>query len=414
MSSTSAPRPASSLSLDRGQSWRRLRANLPTVRVDEITLHPRDNAMLVATHGRSLFILDHLEPIQEYQSAQMAPAEAKLYSVPTGMQWKSKDDRNEEFWGHQFFLGENPPAEAVIQFQVNLPVDELSLRVSDAQGKTIREMVAPESRRQPGIRTMCWDMRHQPIAPPEAPGGSGQARAGAAGRGGGGGARAEIPGVPTPLADAGYLPANPCSGQGGGGDAGPFVTPGTYQVSLVVNGSTVDTKPMQIVKDPGVDFSGVERVAYDETLLTLHELQRRGTEVAGHLDEVYAQVVEIDTSGAIEDVPGDVRAEFTAFQEAFDELRVKFGVPMSGGGGGRNFGRGGDPANLLARTSTLKRNISSFWEVPSDALVNQFYEVTPLLEMAIGEAQETLERARALARMLEDHEITLTVPPSGG
>ena len=45
------------LSLDRGKSWRRLKANFPTVRVDEITLHPRDNAMLVATHGRA-----HLDP----------------------------------------------------------------------------------------------------------------------------------------------------------------------------------------------------------------------------------------------------------------------------------------------------------------------------------------------------------------
>ena len=53
------------LTLDRGKSWRRLKANLPTVRVDEITLHPRDNAMIVATHGRVLWILDHLEPIQE-------------------------------------------------------------------------------------------------------------------------------------------------------------------------------------------------------------------------------------------------------------------------------------------------------------------------------------------------------------
>ena len=58
------------LTIDRGKSWRRLKANLPTVRVDEITLHPRDNAMLVATHGRALWMLDHLEPIQEYAAAQ--------------------------------------------------------------------------------------------------------------------------------------------------------------------------------------------------------------------------------------------------------------------------------------------------------------------------------------------------------
>ena len=73
------------LSLDRGRSWRRLKANLPTVRVDEITLHPRDNAMLVATHGRAIWILDHLEPIQEYAAAKAAP-EAKLYTIPAALE----------------------------------------------------------------------------------------------------------------------------------------------------------------------------------------------------------------------------------------------------------------------------------------------------------------------------------------
>ena len=106
------------VSLDRGTSWRRLKANFPTVRVDEITLHPRDNAMIVATHGRSLWILDHLEPIQEYRATQAASADAKLFPIPSTLQWKAKDDRNDEFWGHQVFVGENPPTEAVIQFNL--------------------------------------------------------------------------------------------------------------------------------------------------------------------------------------------------------------------------------------------------------------------------------------------------------
>src|SRR5262249_4171817 len=54
------------VSLDRGRSWQRVKANLPTVRIDEITFHPRDNAIVLATHGRALWILDHAEPIQEY------------------------------------------------------------------------------------------------------------------------------------------------------------------------------------------------------------------------------------------------------------------------------------------------------------------------------------------------------------
>ena len=53
------------ISIDRARSWSRVKANLPTVRIDEITLHPRDNAMILATHGRALWILDHLEPIQD-------------------------------------------------------------------------------------------------------------------------------------------------------------------------------------------------------------------------------------------------------------------------------------------------------------------------------------------------------------
>jgi hypothetical protein len=46
------------VTIDRGRSWQRVKANLPTVRIDEITLHPRDNAMILATHGRAIWILE--------------------------------------------------------------------------------------------------------------------------------------------------------------------------------------------------------------------------------------------------------------------------------------------------------------------------------------------------------------------
>ncbi len=88
------------VSLDKGTSCQRLQGrNFPTVRVDELTIHPRDNALLIATHGRAIWILDHLEPIQEYAAAAAASGDAKLFSVPTALQWKSKDDRNDEFLG---------------------------------------------------------------------------------------------------------------------------------------------------------------------------------------------------------------------------------------------------------------------------------------------------------------------------
>ena len=47
-------------------------------------------------------------------------------------------------------------------------------------------------------------------------------------------------------------------------------------------------------------------------------------------------------------------------------------------------------------------------------LMNRYYEVTPLLDAAILEAEESLELARLLAEKLEDYDLTLTVPPFGG
>src|SRR5207237_1184774 len=84
------------------------------VRIDEITLHPRDNAMVLATHGRALWILDHLEAIQEYAAAHAATTDAKLFTPPPyAMFRRPARDRNYEFWGDQTFYGENPPTAAV-------------------------------------------------------------------------------------------------------------------------------------------------------------------------------------------------------------------------------------------------------------------------------------------------------------
>ena len=133
------------VSLDRGGSWRRLRGNLPTVRVDELTIHPRDNALLVATHGRALWILDHLEPIQEYTAVK--EADATLITPGFTLQWKYKDDRNDEFWGHQFFTGENPPSEAVIPMYLRAPLTNGKLRIADAGCGTVPGAAHPRRHR---------------------------------------------------------------------------------------------------------------------------------------------------------------------------------------------------------------------------------------------------------------------------
>ena len=127
-------------------------------------------------------------------------------------------------------------------------------------------------------------------------------------------------------------------------------------------------------------------------------------------DALSAVAEQVEETG----VPDGLQRDFEAFQEAWEELRVKFGVPIAAGGGrGRGgFGGrgGGSPANVLARVGQLKGEILSFWEPPSDALMGRYYRVRPELEGALVEAEGFLVRAQALADRLDDEGISLTVP----
>ncbi len=412
------------LSLDRGKSWRRFKANLPTVRVDEITLHPRDNAMLVATHGRAIWILDHLEPIQEYTAAKAA-GDAKLYSVPTALQWKPKNSLNEEFWGHQYFLGENPSFDAIIQYQVNKQPADLELHITDAGGRRVRDLKAVARQLRPGIQTMCWDMRVEPLEGDEA-GAAGGRGAGGGGRGGRGGApERAVPGVPVPPNSAGYMPMNPCTGEAPGAGAGPFgggaqganlgphVVPGTYTVALVAGGKTLDTKSIKVIMDPGIpSFTEAVHRRWNDIIVDLQDAQSRGNEMGKRLQAINTQMTAAATKlKAAANVPEATQKQFADVNAQFDSVRTRFGVgaPVATGRGGG--GRGAvDPANALGRVAAVKLAIMGIWESPSAGMLKQGADAKAALAKAVADANVLLPKIAALGAELKKYDVVLTVP----
>jgi hypothetical protein len=418
------------LTIDRGTTWKRLKANFPTVRVDELTIHPRDNALLVATHGRAIWILDHLEPIQEYAAAQTA--DAKLFTPGPALQWKNKDDRNEEFWGHQFFTGENPPTDAVIQLNFRKPVTNPMLRITDAGGSLVRELAIPAAKNVAGIQTVCWDQRVEPIRDANAPAAP-QGGRGGGGAGGPGGfqPRQVLPGYPEGLPPVGYQAENPCGGGGGGfgggggrggggGPQGPQVVPGTYNVALVVDGKTVETKPLTIVMDPQVQLTAAQRMAWNKSAMELHAAQQAGTDVAAKLTTLLGEVRKAKAKlDSMPDASADVKAQFTAFQTEFDAMRVKLGVgvPAFGGGFGGGGGGGGGAAaanavpNALALVGAAKGNMLGEWAVPGEGQTRQATSAIQSLSAAIAEAQGILAKARTVATALQGAGVTMLVPP---
>ena len=352
---------------------------------------------------------------------QGRPADAKLYSIPTELQWKSKSNTNYEFWGHNYFLGENPSYDAVINYQVNKTLSDAKFRITDGSGKLVRELTATNRQLQPGIQTICWDFRLEPLSGDSA---AGAGRAGGGGRGRGNAPQA-VPGVPTPPNSAGYLPIDPCTGEAPGSGNGPFggnavaanlaphVVPGTYNVALVSGGKTLDSKSMKVIMDPGIPaFTADAHRRWNDVILELQDAQRSGNAMERKLTAINTDMVNAATKiKAATNVPDAVKTQFADVSKQFDSVRVKFGVGMPAGGraGGGGGGRGGaDPSNALARTGAVKSALMGVWETPSAGSFKQVGEAKAALAKAVAEANALMPKISALAAELKKYDITIS------
>ena len=227
------------VSPDRGGRWMRIKSNLPTVPIHEIVIHPRDNDMIVATHGRSIWILDDITPLQ--QAAEAMKADAFLFDMRGGMQFNPANDRG--FVSDKPFFGKNPTYGAAISYYLSKPQTNVALRIRDGAGTQVREITGNDLReaRGAGINRVYWDLRHQPLVPL-----AGQPAGGGGGGGGGG-------------------------GFGGGGNNGPNVMPGDYRVTLVVDGKDIATKTVRVTGDKDMPMTDAERKTWHDTALNLHE-----------------------------------------------------------------------------------------------------------------------------------------------
>ena len=153
------------VSLDRAKSWQRLKANLPTVRIDEITLHPRDNAMILATHGRTIWILDNLAPIQEYTAAQTTDSKWEAVFARPDRDVQAPGERSQlPVLGRSDVLRREPAAGgghlvAPQESGRERAVEDRRCR-RPRGARDLRAVLANSNRA--GIQSACWDLRVQP------------------------------------------------------------------------------------------------------------------------------------------------------------------------------------------------------------------------------------------------------------
>src|SRR5712692_3902648 len=151
------------VTFDRGSSWQQLKNNLPTVPVDDIVIHPRDNDLVFGTHGRSIWVLDDITPLEQLDE-KIAASDLHLFDVRPATAWRMYGRKG--VTGHKPFVAQNPPYGALLQYYLKSKMDDkekIKITILDKSGKTVRELDGPK---EMGVNRINWDLRYAAPAEP--------------------------------------------------------------------------------------------------------------------------------------------------------------------------------------------------------------------------------------------------------
>jgi photosystem II stability/assembly factor-like uncharacterized protein len=214
------------VSIDGGKTWAQFKGSrFPAVAVRDLAVHPRDHDLVLATHGRGIWVIDDISPWRALkpevlnQEATFVSARPVQQRIEANGGWAS---------GAAVFTGDNPPDAAVITYYQKSRhlFGKLKLEVLDSTGRVVDTL--PASKR-PGLNRVVWSMREKP------------------------------PRVP------------PAVQLAGAGLQGPRLLPGTYKVRMTKNGKVSETD-LKVGLDRRVKFNEADRKAQYDAAMKVHAL----------------------------------------------------------------------------------------------------------------------------------------------
>jgi photosystem II stability/assembly factor-like uncharacterized protein len=317
--------------VDGGAKWIQMRGGLPVIAMRDLAIHKRENDLVVATFGRSFYVLDDYSPLRGVKAETLAEG-SQLFPVKDALMYVRSSATLAGSQGASFFTAPNPPYGATITYYLKEPIrtkrqqrqqaereaarknepikypsrqellaeaeeepPTLLFTVSDAEGKVVRRLSAPATF---GMQRVTWDFRYAPPvvqAPPQLPPGL----EGLVGAGG---------------------------GFGGQGPQGEQAMPGKYTVTMAKRVGGVIT-PLPGSQTFNVVAEGTEKMTpQDRTILA--EFQRKVIKlqraVTGALDAATTAKTKLGLmKRAALEAPGSNQAvldEVNALDDRFDEV----------------------------------------------------------------------------------------------
>ncbi|MFN2492531.1 MAG: sialidase [Pyrinomonadaceae bacterium] len=312
------------VSVDGGKQWAQYKGgDLPNVAVRDLAIHPRDHDLVIATHGRGIWIVDDITPLRSL-TADTLPKEVlfvqarpSVQSISGGGGWAN---------GDAVYVGPNPTDEAVITYYQKKRhiFGDLKIEVFDSGGKLLSTI--PSSKRR-GLNRATWPMRLKPPKVPRA-------------------------------ASAAF-----------GAAVGPRLLPGTYTVKMTKD-KQVYTTELRVLTDPRSKHTAEDRRAQFELAMKLYDLLSHMTFNVERINEVR---LALDDRASKLPASDPLVKRLHAASAAVGELRKKIVATTEGGAitgeerlrenladlyGNVVFYEGRPSATQISRTDVLGRELA--------------------------------------------------------
>ena len=270
------------VSVDGGAHWGQFKGgDIPAVAVRDLAVQPRTSDLVLATHGRGIWIVDDITPLRHLTPELLAQDAAFVAARPVQQRIEANGG-----WpnGAAAFVGDNPPDGAVITYyqRTRHLFGKLKIEVLDAGGKVV-DTLPPTSRR--GLARVLWTMH---LPPPHVP----------------------------PAVQVAFNSTQ-----------GPRLVPGTYTVRMEDNGKTYDTR-IQVGLDRRVTWSAADRQAQFDAALKVYTLFNDETQLFGQIAALRQQVAAAGKGLPKDDALGK---RLSAFDAQLDKIRKEIVATTEGG-----------------------------------------------------------------------------------
>jgi hypothetical protein len=214
------------ISVDGGQHWAQYKgSDFPAAAVRDIVVHAREGDLVLATHGRGIWIVDDISPLRALTPDLMSKEGALIPGKPAVQYFRANGGWPE---GDESFTGRSRPDDAQITYyqRGRHIFGDLKIEVLDENGKVVDSVTGSKHR---GLNRASWSMRVRPPA---------------------------VPPAANVLFEAAF---------------GPRLMPGAYTVKMT-KGDNVYTEKLNVVLDPRAKFSVADRRVQFDLAMKIYKL----------------------------------------------------------------------------------------------------------------------------------------------